>query len=230
MRLLFSSLFTPMDGLPKLVAARRYWAPLIFSTLACCFAQLCLAWRLDLAPQTIARMDVALATAQATESELQAAIEQAQRVVWVLAVFKGLFWPALSALGIAFVLKILAWLLDKPTALKACFCAAVGGLLPLAIRDIARGIIALNRFVIYPEQADKLIATSLSGWAGDVSAWLPLLSALDGYALWAAISLGLGFAAATQMKPWKGILWSLGLYAHYAAFALVMVPAALPAA
>jgi hypothetical protein len=105
-KLLLSSLTNPMDGLPKLVVARGGWAPLVVYTVACLFGSLCFAWRLDVAPQTISRMDMALSMAQATESDLQAAIEQGQRIAWVLAVVTGLFWPALCVLGIALTLRI----------------------------------------------------------------------------------------------------------------------------
>jgi hypothetical protein len=94
---------------------------------------------------------------------------------------------------------------------------------------MASGVVALSRPVVYPEQADQLIATSLSGFEGVSSAWLPLLSAFDGYALWVVVGLGFGFAAAARIQPWKGMLWSLGLYAHYAAFTLAIIPAAVPA-
>jgi len=231
-KLLFSSLFNPVDGLPKLVAARNWWVPLGVSTVACLLGSLCFALRLDVAPQTIARMDMALAMAQVTESDLQAAIEQGQRIAWVVAVAKGLFWPSLCALGIALILRTLAWLLDRPTGFMACFCAAAGGLLPWAIWHMAGGVVALGRPVVYPEQAGQLIATSLGGlgsWEGISPGWLPLLSAVDGYALWVVLGLGLGFAAAVKMQPWKGVLWSLGLYAHHAAFTLIIIPAAMPA-
>ena len=227
-KLIFSSLFNPMEGLPKLVVAQNVWAVLVVCSMACLFGNLCFAWRLDVAPQTIAHMDAALAAAQATESDLQAAIAQSQRIAWVLAVAKGLFWPPFCALGLALVLRILAWLLDMQARFVACFCAAAGGLLPLAVWHMASGFVALSRPVVYPEEAGKIITTSLEGWAGASSAWQPVLSALDGYALWVVLCLGFGFAAATRIQPWKGLLWSLGLYVHHAAFTLIIVPAAMP--
>jgi hypothetical protein len=162
---------------------------------------------------------------KATEREVEEEIQQAERVAIVGSVAKGVFVVPLMVLLLAVVLKITAWLTGKKALFAACFTAAALAMLPVALFHLIELVSALRQSALSPRMAEALVPTSLAAFKGGLSPKLKsVYGALDVVNLWSAVLLGLGFAAATKWKPWRGALLGVVLYALFAGAFMIGLP------
>jgi len=167
---------------------------------------------------------------KASEREIAEEIEQSERIGLVGNIALGVFAMPLLVLGLAVVLKVLAWLMGRKALFGAVFTTAAFGLLPIAILRLIILIAAMRQTVLSPEMASALVPTSVSDLLhGDYPiAVTRALSTLNFFHLWAAVLMGLGFAASTQMRPWRALTLSLFVYLLVAGAVSVGLPGLMP--
>jgi hypothetical protein len=116
-------------------------------------------------------------------------------------------------LGIAVMLAFLAWLLGRKGAFNAFFTAAAVGTLPLALSKFLYGLIALAQSSVSEDRAATLLPSSL---ASIIHAQSPkvmrILSSIDFFHIWAALLIGIGFAAVVGMRRRQGLLVGAALF------------------
>jgi hypothetical protein len=126
-------------------------------------------------------------------------------------------------LGVA--LKFVSWLLGKKALFVACLTAAAVALLPVAVFHVVEFFAALRQDSLSPKMAEALVPTSVAQLKGGGPPRVQrVLATLDIVNLWSALLLGLGFAAATKWKPWRGALLGVVLYALFAGAFLIGLP------
>ncbi len=207
------------------VEQRRWVVPLLWLMLTAAAAGAAFADRLDASKQVLPQMAEKGELAKASEREVSEAIEQTQRIALVLGIAKAVFGMPLAVLAMAVALKVLAWLLGRKSEFSALFTAASVAMLPVALCFLLETIVALRQDVIAPSQAGKLVISSLEPlFSGSGPGRGRVLGAIDFFNLWSAGLLGLGFAAATGLTAWRGVLVGLLLYVLFAAAILVGLP------
>jgi Yip1 domain len=208
MALLLTKVLTnPAEGVPAAIEARSALWPVVFLSLATAFAGASFAVRWDAGPSTIKRLEMSGELKGMPEADLLDQIQQAERLKLVTSIAGGFILPALMVLGIALVLALLAWLLGKRGSFNAFFTAAAVGTLPLALAKFLYGLIALVQTSLSEDRAAMLLPSSLASVIHAQSPKLMrLLSSLDFFHLWAALLVGLGFAAVVGMRRRQGLL------------------------
>jgi hypothetical protein len=215
----------PVATVPRAVDQRKWVVPLLWLMLTAAAAGAAFADRLDAAKEVLPKMAEKGELAKASEREVSEEIEQTQRIALVLGVAKAVFGMPLAVLLIAVALKILAWLIGRKSDFGALFTAAAVAMLPVALYYLLAAVVALRQDVIAPSQAGKLMISSLQPFfTGGGPGRGRVLAAIDFFNLWSAGLLGLGFAAATKLTPWRGVLLGLFLYVLFAAAILVGLP------
>lgn len=215
----------PVSTVPRAVDQRRWAVPLLWLMVTAAAAGAAFADRLDAAKEVLPKMEAKGELAKASEREVGEEIEQAQRIALVLGVGKAVFGMPLAVLLIAVALKLLAWLIGRKSEFGALFTAAAIAMLPAALYYLLTAVVALRQDVIAPSQAGKLMISSLQPfWSGASPGRGRVLAAFDFFNLWSAGLLGLGFAAATKLTAWRGVLLGLFLYLLFAAAILVGLP------
>ena len=215
----------PVSMVPRAIDQRRWVIPLLWLMLTGAAAGAAFADRLDAAKEVLPKMAEKGELAKASEREVAEEIEQTQRIALVLGVARAVFGMPLAVLLIAASLKVLAWLLGRKSEFGALFTAAAVAMLPVALCYLLAAVVALRQDVIAPAQAGKLMISSLQPLFPDGGPGRGrVLAAIDFFNLWSAGLLGLGFAAATRLSPWRGVLLGLLLYVLFAAAILVGLP------
>jgi hypothetical protein len=222
------AILDPVGAIPKAVESQRWFFALSLASIVTAASGAVLALRLDAARVVIPKMAMAGELAKASEREISEAIQQAQRIALVGGIAKGLLLMPLIVLLLGVVLKVAAWLIGRKALFISCFTAAALTMLPVAIFHLVEIVIAFSQAVLTPAALSALVPAS-PGF--ETSAKLAtVLKTVDFFNLWAALVMGLGFAAASQWRPWKGALFGLLLYVLYAGVFLIGVPAIMSGA
>lgn len=223
------TLIDPVGAIPRAVSARSWLVPLLLVAVVTAIAGAIIALRLDSSRAVIQQMQDAGQLASASEREVEEAIEQAGRVALVGGIARGLLLMPLLTLLLAVVLKITAWLTAQKTLFMDLFTVAALAMLPAGLAHFIEIFSALRLDVITPSMLPSLAPTSLSALTEASSPGLGrVLHALDIVNIWGALVMGVGFAAASKMKLWKGALFGLFLYALFASAFMVGLPGLTP--
>jgi Yip1 domain len=208
MALLLTKVLTnPAEGVPAAIEARRALWPVVLLSLATAFAGASFAVRWNAAPSIIHGLEASGQLKGMPEADLLEQIQQAERLKLVTSIAGGLVLPALSVLGIAIALALLAWLLGKKGSFNAFFTAAAVGMLPLALARFLYGLVALVQTSLSEDRSATLLPSSLAFVIHAQSPKLMrILSSLDFFHLWAALLVGIGFAAVVGMRRRQGLL------------------------
>ena len=218
------SLLDPVGGVPKAVESRRWVLGVVLVSVLSSASGAAVALKVDMSSSVIDKLSMAGELAKASEREISEAIEQMQRVSLVMGVAKGLLVMPLVVLAIGVALKVAAWLLGRKAAFSACFTAASLAMLPLGVFHLAELVAASRQVALTPAAAGDLVPTSLVAvWAAEAP-WSRVLRALDVVNIWSSLVMGLGFAAASSWRPWKGALFGLFMYLLFAGAFLVGLP------
>jgi hypothetical protein len=214
MALLLTKVLTnPAEGVPAAIEARRALWPVVLLSLATAFAGASFAVRWNAAPSIIQGLEMSGQLKGMPEADLADQIQQAQRLKLVTSIAGGLVLPVLMVLGIAVVLAVLAWLLGKKGAFNAFFTAAAVGMLPLALARFLYGLVALMQSSLREDRAATLLPSSLSLLFHPQSPKvMRILSSVDFFTLWAALLIGVGFAAVVGMRRRQGLLVGAALF------------------
>jgi hypothetical protein len=214
MALLLTKVLTnPSEGVPAAVEARRALWPVVFLSLATAFGGAAFAVKWNAAPSIIQGLEKSGQLKGMPEADLADQIQQAQRLKLVTSVAGGLVLPVLMVLGIAVALSLLAWLLGKKGSFNGFFTAAAVGLLPLALARFLYGLVALVQTSVSEDRAATLLPSTLAFALHSQSPKLMrLLSSLDFFHLWAALLIGIGFAAVVGMRRRQGLLVGAALF------------------
>jgi len=215
----------PVGAIPRAIDERRWGAAVLLVAILTALSGVAVALKVDPSGPVLAKLAMTGELGKATEREVDEAIEQAQRVAIVASVAKGVFVVPLVVLLIAVALKITAWLTGKKAPFAACFTAAALSMLPVALFHLVELVSALRQSTLSPAMAEALVPTSLAALKpGAPPKWLRVYGALDVVNLWSALVLGLGFAAATKWKPWRGAALGVFLYVLFAGAFLIGLP------
>lgn len=215
MALLLTEVLTnPAEGVPKAVEAKRALWPVVFLCLATAFGGACFALRWNAAPSVVKGLEMSGQLKGMPEADLLDQIQQTQRLKLVKAIAGGLINPVFVVLGIAVVLAVLAWLLGKKGTFNGFFTAAAVGLLPLALARFLYGLVALVQTSLGEDREATLLPSSLASVIHTHSPKLMrLFSSLEFFSLWAALLVGVGFAAVVGMPRRQGLLVGVVLFA-----------------
>jgi len=210
------TLTDPGDGVATAVQERRILWPLLALMAATSFAGAAFALRWDPAPGILKKLEMTGQLKGMPEAELVEQITTAGRLKLVTGIASGIFVTPLVVLGIAVVLAVVAWLLGRKAPFPALFSASAVGMLPIALQRVLWGAVALWQLGITEERARDLLPSSVGAWVHFGGPKLSgLLHSLDLFHLWAALLIGIGFAAATGMRRRSGLFVGLVLFLAY---------------
>ena len=213
MALLLTKVLTnPAEGIPAAVEVKKPFWPVVLLSLASAFAGAAFAVRWSAAPSILRELEMSGQLKGMPEADLADKIQQAERLRLVTGIAGGLVLPALMVLGIAVALAILAWLLGKKGTFKAFFTAAAFGMLPIALSKFLYGLVALVQSSVSEDRAARLLPSSLAFIHASSPKVMRILSSIDFFHIWAALLIGVGFAAVVGMSRRKGLLVGAGLF------------------
>ncbi|MGV3622540.1 MAG: YIP1 family protein [Archangium sp.] len=223
------ALIDPVGAIPKAVAQRRWFIPLLLLALLTALAGGLIASRIDASRVVIPKMQMTGELMKASEREVSEAIQQAERVALVAGIAKGLLLMPFLVLVLAVVLKIAAWLTGRKALFLDLFTVAALTMLPVTVFHAIEVISALRLELITPAAAASLVPTSLAALVTDAGPKLSrVFTAIDVVNIWAALMMGVGFAAASKWSVWKGALFGLFLYVLFASAFMVGLPGLMP--
>lgn len=223
------ALIDPVGAIPPAVAQRRWLAPLLSLAVLTALAGGLIASRIDASRVVIPKMQMTGELMKASEREVSEAIEQAERVALVAGIAKGLLLMPLLVLLLAVALKLTAWLVGKKALFVELFTVAALTTLPVTVLHLVEVVSALRLDVMTPATAASLVPTSLAALIDGAGPGLSrVYAAIDLVNVWAALLMGVGFAAASKWSPWKGALFGLFLYALFASAFMVGLPGLVP--
>jgi len=213
MALLLTQVLTnPAEGVPAAIEVRRPLWPVVLLSLATAFAGASFAVRWNAAPAIIQKLDASGQLKGMPEADLADQIQQAERLRLVTGIAGGLVLPALMVLGIAVALAVLAWLLGKKGTFQAFFTAAAVGMLPIALSKLLYGLVALVQSSLSEDRAATLAPSSLAILHVHSPKLMRILSGIDFFHIWAALLIGIGFAAVVGMRRRQGLLVGASLF------------------
>ena len=213
MALLLTQVLTnPAEGVPAAIEVRRPLWPVVLLSLATAFAGASFAVRWNAAPAIIQKLDASGQLKGMPEADLADQIQQAERLRLVTGIAGGLVLPALMVLGIAVALAVLAWLLGKKGTFQAFFTAAAVGMLPIALSKLLYGLVALVQSSLSEDRAATLVPSSLAILHVHSPKLMRILSGIDFFHIWAALLIGIGFAAVVGMRRRQGLLVGASLF------------------
>ncbi len=219
------ALLDPVGAIPRAVETRRWFVPLLLVAVMTAGAGAAIALRLDTSRTVIDQMQMSGELMKASEREVDEAIEQAGRVALVGGIARGLMLMPLLVLILSVVLKLAAWLMGRKALFADLFTVAALTMLPVALFHGIEVVAALKLEVITPRVAQTLVPSSLASVMAMASPALKrVYTAIDLINIWAALLMGLGFAAASKWAPWKGALFGLFLYVLFASAFFVGLP------
>lgn len=221
--------FDPVGAIGPAVEARAWLVPLLLTVVLTAAASAALGVKLDSARLVLPKLEAAGELAKASEREISEQVEQAQRIAIVAGVAKGLFLVPLIALLSAAGLWLMSWLLGGKATFAELFTVASLMLLPMAVGQGITLVSALRQSSLSPSMVKQLVPSSLAqlvsaddagppprdasqggGWKR--TARTALLELADFFHLWAALLLGLGFAAATKLSRLRAVPMGVLLY------------------
>lgn len=210
------ALIDPLDGLRAAVARRRWALPLVALMASSALSGALFASKVDATPRVISGLEQAGLLRSTPEAEVLEKITTAERLSLVGAIARGLLLVPLLVLLLALGVKLLGWLLDRTVAFGAAFSLCALALLPVALHRVALALAAGSAPALEPADRATLVPSSLAALGVDAGPPLrALLPAVDFFALWSVLLLGLGFASLTAMRRrWAVPLW-IALYALY---------------
>ena len=214
MALLLTKVLTdPAEGVPAAIEARKALWPVLLLSVTTAFAGACFAVRWNAAPSVLKGLEASGQLKGMPEADIAENIQQAERLKLVTSIAGGLVMPALMVLGIALVLSLLAWLLGRKGPFNSFFTAAAVGTLPLALSKFLYGLMALVQSSVSEDRAGNLLPSSLAAvFHAQSPKLMRLLSSLDLFQLWAALLVGIGFAAVVGMRRRQGLWVGLALF------------------
>lgn len=225
-----SAYVDPVGKVPELVSSRSWGWALICLCLSGAFFGFMVGDRLDTRRVVTAKMSKDGSLAKASERELSDAIQQEQRVTLVAGIAKGLFGMPMFVFFVAVTLKILAWLVGRKALLADTWSAACVAMLPIALSFLLAGLAATTYEALTPTQVPQLLPSSLAAVVSDAGPKLMRVwGAIDLFAMWAAVLLGLGFATASGMKRSAGVAYGLLLWVLYSATFQIGLPGLMAA-
>jgi hypothetical protein len=219
--------FDPVGAIGPAVEARAWVVPLLLTVVLTAAASAALGVKLDSARLVLPKLEAAGELGRASERELSEQVEQAHRVAIVAGVARGLFGVPAIALLSAAGLWLLSWLLGGRATFAELFTVASLMLLPMAAAQGITLASALRQTSLSPTMAKQLVPSSLARLVStdDVGppreeaprAWkrtsrTALLELADFFHLWAALLMGLGFAAATKVSRRRAVPTGMLLY------------------
>ncbi len=222
------ALIDPVGAIPKLVAQRRWLVPLVLLAVLTALAGALIASRIDASRVVIPKMQMTGELLKASEREVNEAIEQAERVALVGGVAKGLLLMPLLVLLLSVALKVAAWLIGRKALFGELFTVAALTMLPVSLFHGIEAISALRVDLMTPAVAQALVPSSLAALLQGGPGLMRVYAAIDLVNIWAALLMGLGFAAASKWSLWKGALFGLFLYVLFAAAFMVGLPGLIP--
>jgi len=219
----------PVGAIGPAVEARAWLVPLLLAVALTAAASAALGVRLDSARLVLPALEASGELAKASEREISEQVEQAQRVAIVAGVAKGVFLVPLIALLSAAGLWLMNWLLGGRATFAELFTVASLMLLPMAVGQGITLAAALRQSSLSPSMVKELVPSSLSQLVTAVDAGPPahaeaargrwkgtartaLLGLVDFFHVWAALLLGLGFAAATKLSRLRAVPLGVLLY------------------
>jgi hypothetical protein len=217
-------LVDPLRAMGLGVEQRRWFVPLLALMVASSVSGAIVALRLDVGPKVLGELGQSGELAKMSEREVAEALEQAQRVGLVAGVARCLLMP-LVVFAVTLALRLAAYVFGKSTTMASCFSAAALGLLPLAVGWLALAMSASFQPVLSPKLVENLVPSSLASWLSPQGPVVGrIFQALEVFNLWAALLVGLGWAAATKASQLRGAGVGLLLYFLFAASVLVGAP------
>lgn len=217
-------LFDPVSAVGEAVSSRAWLLPLLLSVGLTAAASAALAVRLDQARLVLPKLEAAGELSKVSEREIAEQVEQAERVAIVAGGASGLFVVPMIALCAAAGLWLMSWLLGRRAGFTELFTAVCVAMLPLAVGQGVTLAAALRQPSLSPAMAKALVPSSLgqllagaaptttavAGEPKTPSGFKPtatraLLELADFFHLWAALLLGLGFAAATKWSRARAV-------------------------
>ncbi|HET9596593.1 MAG TPA: YIP1 family protein [Anaeromyxobacteraceae bacterium] len=188
----------PARVLAAAAEARRAWPALAASVLAALLFTAALVPRADLeagAREALDRAPPEVAQ-KMTPHEVDTALSQGRKLTAVALYAAALAGPPLLAVAAAALLALAFRVAGARAPFRPTLAVVAWGALPLALRDLLALPAVLTRTGIAPAGARLLLPSSLAALAPDAPARaLPLLEALDLFALWSAALVALGMAA-----------------------------------
>jgi hypothetical protein len=219
------SLTDPLEGVPAAVQTRRFLWPLLLLMAASAFAGAAFALRWDPTPSILRQLEGAGQLKGMPEAELTEQITTAGRLKLLTGIAGGVFGSPLVVLGIAVVLALVGWLLGRKTPFVALFTVAAVGMLPVALERTLWGTVAFWQLSLTEERAKHLLPGSVGAFVhGAGPKLMRLLDSLDFFHLWAAMLIGIGFAAATGLSRRTGLWLGLLLFVLFVAAFGVGIP------
>lgn len=218
------ALLDPLVGVPTTVDRRHWVLPLLALCLASALSGTVYGLKLDTARQVVPAMAQKGDLAKASEREISDKVEQAQRIALVAGVAKGALAMPLLMVLLAAALKLVAWLLVKPLPFASAFTVVALSTLPIALFQLIFAVAIVQQDFVTVKSAEQLVPSSLAFLAEAPGALQRAWGAVDFFKLWSAVLLGLGFARATGVRWWRGIVLGLFLYVCFAAVLLVGLP------
>lgn len=218
-------LLDPTAAVAPAVSARKWFLPLLLVCAAVGASGASVATRLDAARLVIPQMEASGDLAKASEREIDEKVAQSQRIGIVAGIAKGVFVTPLMVLLLSLALKLFAWITARKLALASAFTVCALAMLPVACFHLLVAVSALRQDSLSPAMAATLVPSTLAVFVPKAEPPLRrALEAVDVFNLWAACLLGLGYAAATNLSKWRGLLAGVGLYVLFAAAFLVGLP------
>lgn len=224
------ALLDPVGGVPLAVAGRRWLVALLLLATLTATSGALIGARLDTARLVLPKLEASGELMKASEREVSEKIDEAQRVAIVAGVAKGALLMPLLVLLLAVALKLTAWLLAKKALFADLFTVAALAMLPVALFHGLEALAAARLEVITPSMAAALVPSSLTAVLGAPAnpGLARVYGAVDLVNVWAALLMGLGFAAASKWHPAKGAALGLLLYVLFAAAFFVGLPGLTP--
>ncbi len=230
LRKTLSAYVDPVGKVPELVSSRQWGWALICLCLAGAFFGFMVGDRVDTRRAVTAKMSKEGSLSKASEREVSEAITQEQRVTLVAGIAKGLLGMPAFVFFIAVALKMLAWLLGRKALLADTWAAACVAMLPIALSFLLAGLAATTYEALTPAQIPQLLPSSLAAIVSEAGPKLMRVwSAIDIFAIWTAVLLGLGFATASQMKRSAGVAYGLLLWVLFSATFQIGLPGLMAA-
>ena len=216
--------------MPRMVESRKWLIPLMLLAVVTAASGAVLSARIDQSRVVIPKMQMSGELGKASEREITEEIEQSERIGLVSSIAIGVFVMPLAVLVLATFLKLLAWLVGRKAFFGAVFTTAAVGLLPLAMLRLVVLVSAMRQPVMSPDVAMALVPSSLADvLTGTYSEPIKhALAAVNFFYLWSVVLIALGFAASTQMKPWRAVLLAVFVYALVAGAVTVGLPGLMP--
>jgi hypothetical protein len=216
----------PFEGITRVIDRRRWVWALLLLVLSGTLSAAAFATRWDARPATVAQLQEGDALAQTTEQQLEEKVVTAGRVRLVLGVLKAVVVVPLGVVLLAAFLKLVAWLFGKKALFSQVFSAAVTATLPLSLYRVIFALCALRQPVLGDDAERTLVPSNLGALANGLPpAVSQALAAVDFFNLWSMGLLGLGFAAAAQLRRGSALALILVLYAMYVGVFMIGLPA-----